>query len=476
MVSAIRTVLAVLIAGGCAGSVQAPPPPGPSTAVAIPRADAPASGRPIDRALALATFDSAWGRIAHTHYDTTFRGVDWEGVGAELRPRAAGAVTHEALRAVLSEMVGRLGESHYSVIPGEMAGSVSSGERREGSGGGDLGIQLRVADGEVVVARMDPGGPGAAAGIRLGWVVDSIDGRPLSDEIDRLSELEGTPAHRLAHTQFLWSVTAALEGSPGSTVRITARGGEGQAQTLELTRRTRPGQRVDFGNLPTLVADLDYTLIPAGERCVGVIRFNVWMTPIAGPFDQAVDAMRGCEGVVIDLRGNPGGVAGMVMGIAGHFMKERTPLGVLKTRTGELRLVANPRTVNTAGQVVEPYDGPVALLIDPLTVSTSEIFAAGLQSAGRARVFGQTSAGQALPAMAVRLPNGDVLMHVVADLTAPDGRRVEGQGVVPDVMVPLTRADLLAGRDAVLEAAVNWILTPSSGAGAPERTQHEESP
>jgi carboxyl-terminal processing protease len=185
--------------------------------------------------------------------------------------------------------------------------------------------------------------------------------------------------------------------------------------------------------------------------------------------------MRNCEGVVIDLRGNPGGVAGMVMGIAGHFMKERKPLGVLKTRTGELRLVANPRTVNTAGQTVEPYGGPVALLIDPLTVSTSEIFAAGLQSAGRARVFGQTSAGQALPAMAVRLPNGDVLMHVVADLTAPDGRRVEGQGVVPDVMVPLTKKDLLAGRDAVLEAALNWILTPSSGTDAPERTHHEES-
>jgi carboxyl-terminal processing protease len=443
--------------------------------VVTPRTDAPASERPIERSLALATFDSAWGRIEHTHYDTTFRGVDWQGVRTELRPRAAEAATHEALRAVLSDMVGRLGESHYSVIPGEMASTVSSGERGEGGRGGDLGFELRVAEGAVVVSRMDAGGPGAAAGIRLGWVVDSIDGRPLVDELGQLAELEGTPGHRLALTQFLWSVTAALEGAPGSTVRISAQGSEGQSQMLQLTRRTRPGQPVDFGNLPTLVADLDYTLIPAGERCVGVIRFNIWMTPIAGPFDQAVDAVRGCDGIVIDLRGNPGGVAGMVMGVAGHFMKERKPLGVLKTRTGELRLVANPRTVNTTGQVVEPYGGPLALLIDPLTVSTSEIFAAGLQSAGRARVFGQTSAGQALPAMAVRLPNGDVLMHVVADLTAPDGRRVEGQGVVPDVTVPLTRTDLLAGRDAVLEAALNWILTPSAGPGEPATTQREES-
>jgi carboxyl-terminal processing protease len=148
------------------------------------------------------------------------------------------------------------------------------------------------------------------------------------------------------------------------------------------------------------------------------------------------------------------------MGFAGHFMTTRQPLGVLKTRTGEMRLVANPRTVNTAGEAVEPYGGPLALLVDPLTVSTSEIFAAGMQAADRARVFGETTAGQALPAMAVKLPNEDVLMHVVADLTVPGGERVEGAGVVPDERVPLTRAALLAGRDAVLERAIAWILGP----------------
>jgi carboxyl-terminal processing protease len=80
-----------------------------------------------------------------------------------------------------------------------------------------------------------------------------------------------------------------------------------------------------------------------------------------------------------------------------------------------------------------------------------------MQAIGRARIFGETSAGQALPAMATRLPTGDVLLHVTADLVAPDGRRVEGRGVVPDEPVPLRRAELLAGRDAALEAAVRWI-------------------
>jgi carboxyl-terminal processing protease len=59
--------------------------------------------------------------------------------------------------------------------------------------------------------------------------------------------------------------------------------------------------------------------------------------------------------------------------------------------------------------------------------------------------------------MATRLPTGDVLLHVTADLVAPDGRRVEGRGVVPDEPAPLRREELLAGRDAALEAAIRWI-------------------
>jgi carboxyl-terminal processing protease len=59
--------------------------------------------------------------------------------------------------------------------------------------------------------------------------------------------------------------------------------------------------------------------------------------------------------------------------------------------------------------------------------------------------------------MATKLPTGDVLMHVVADFVAPDGSRIEGRGVTPDMVVPLVRRDILARRDAPLEAAFDWI-------------------
>jgi carboxyl-terminal processing protease len=99
----------------------------------------------------------------------------------------------------------------------------------------------------------------------------------------------------------------------------------------------------------------------------------------------------------------------------------------------------------------------VAILTDRLSASTTEIFAAGMQGVGRARLFGETTAGMALPALMVRLPTGDVLMHAFADLTGPDGTRIEGTGAVPDETIPLTRKALLAGSDPPLDAALEWI-------------------
>jgi carboxyl-terminal processing protease len=103
------------------------------------------------------------------------------------------------------------------------------------------------------------------------------------------------------------------------------------------------------------------------------------------------------------------------------------------------------------------YGGALAVLTDVMSASTSEIFAAGMQAIGRARVFGQVSAGQALPAMAGKLPNEDVFMHAIADYLVADGSRVEGRGVIPDELLPLELADVRAGRDAPLEAALRWI-------------------
>ena len=190
---------------------------------------------------------------------------------------------------------------------------------------------------------------------------------------------------------------------------------------------------------------------------MGLIGFNVWMPSVDAQFLRAMDEYRSAAGMIVDLRGNPGGLAGMLMGISGHFFAEPASLGVMKTRDTELRFPANPRLVSADGRRVEPFSGPLAILVDALTGSASECFAGGMQSLGRARIFGQTSMGQALPAVFDRLPNGDVLIHAYGDFVTSNGTRLEGRGVVPDEEVPLARTELLAGRDPVLERALQWI-------------------
>ena len=97
--------------------------------------------------------------------------------------------------------------------------------------------------------------------------------------------------------------------------------------------------------------------------------------------------------------------------------------------------------------------------------SASECFAGGMQSIGRARIFGQPSMGQALPALFDRLPNGDVLIHAYGDFVTSDGTRLEGRGVIPDEIQPLDRQELLEGRDRPLEAALAWIDRARTSAG-----------
>jgi carboxyl-terminal processing protease len=103
------------------------------------------------------------------------------------------------------------------------------------------------------------------------------------------------------------------------------------------------------------------------------------------------------------------------------------------------------------------YPGPLAILVDGLSLSTSEVMAGGMQDIGRARVFGTRTGGAALPSLIERLPNGDGFQFAVANYISASGRVLEGQGVIPDEEVSLDRATLLAGKDPVIEAAVRWI-------------------
>lgn len=424
-------------------------------------AQAPASRaqEPITPDQALVSFDSAWRRIGATHYDSAMRGVDWNAVRDSLRPRAAEAATLGALRQVIGTMLSTLGESHFALIPQEVADAMDPGRSApEGSATpGDAGLTLRLVGDTVMVTAVRPASAAARAGIRPGWIVDSV-GRFSAVRARRtIAERQGLTRRQLV-AMIPQGAASQLAGAAGSSIDAVFTDHEGRSRTVELVRDPLPGFPVRFGNLPTMFVEVTQRIQPlASGGCAGVIRLSVWMLPAAAQLDSAVDAVRHCRGVVIDLRGNPGGVGAMVMGFGGHFLDSAYALGEMKLRNNRLRFVANPRRAGVAGQRVTPFAGPLAIVVDSLSMSTSEIFAAGMQAIGRARIFGENTPGLALPAVMVRLPSGDVLMHVFADFTDPSGRRIEGAGAVPDVSVPVTRANLLRGVDAPLAEAVAWI-------------------
>jgi carboxyl-terminal processing protease len=399
------------------------------------------------------TFDAAWTIVRDSHFDKSMNGVNWDAVRTELRPRAAAARTASDVRAVVRDMLGRLGQSHFALIPSGTDPHAQSGGNTDVSA--DLGFDVRLVGRDLLVTAVDPTGPGAAAGVRPGWKLSAIG----EAEVPRLlRDLGDGTADRLTNLEAWRTAETRLRGAVGSVVSLTLEDASGKPVTLSVERRPQQGQPVTVGHMPTMFVRVDAAerRTPAGGRA-GVIRFNVWMAAVDGLFQHAMDTHRRADGIVVDLRGNPGGLAAMIMGISGHFVGERTPLGVMKTRDNELRFVANPRLASARGERVDVFAGPVAILVDALTGSASECFAGGMQSIGRARVFGQTSMGQALPALFDRLPNGDVLIHAYGDFVTADGTRLEGRGVIPDEIVPLRRDELLAGRDRPLEAALEWI-------------------
>lgn len=432
------------------------PPAEPAAAAPVQAAAAPAV-QALDPAAALAAFDQAWQEIHDSHFDPTFNGVDWDALKLELRPRAEQAKTREELRAVIGEMLGRLGQSHFAVIPSDALPAVAGAHDESGG----LGFDVRLRDGHLWVVSLEPNGAAAAAGVKTGWSVTRLGDFDVEKAVAKAQAAAGLGARQLAFR--LWAVAhGSLNGPVGGHAAVSFLDGDEHAVELDLERRKRDVTAHEFGpTLPTFYLEFASAIVERAGKRIGTLRFSNWFLPVVKPIDDAMETFRALDGVVLDLRGNTGGAAAMTMRVAGHFFAESKTLGVMSTRDSKLNILAFPRTVNAAGEMVTPFAGPLAIVIDETTGSASEVFAGGMQALGRARVFGETSAGAVLPAVTTVLSNGDTLLHALGDFETSTGVRLEGRGVVPDVVVPLERAKLLAGHDAPLEAALDWIANPN---------------
>ncbi|MGV3774475.1 MAG: S41 family peptidase [Verrucomicrobiales bacterium] len=418
----------------------------------------PASETDLEyQALALKTFDYVWDQLNTYHFDRTFNGHDWNKVKNDFRSRAAKATNNQKLRSVLQEMLNLLGQSHMSIIPGDLAARIKAESEDDDSvanGNAEPGLEVRFWNEQFLITAVRPDSPAAKAGIKPGFLLLAVDDKKIAAFIDELPPTAAETHREL----FAWKyVTAKLKGAEETEVKLECETGSG-LKNFNVTREAPPGQTVKLGNFPEITAHLESKLLTTtNNQTIGYVHFNFWMLPTALKFNQVIDELRTSDGIIIDLRGNLGGLAGMVMGVAGHFIREPVSFGTMKMRDNELQFNINPRFVDNKGAAVQPYSGPVAILLDGMSVSASELFAFGMQENGRAKIVGVPTSGQALPSVTETLPNGDVFYHPFADFISKKGARIEGVGVIPDVKTPYSREALLAGKDQPLEAALQWF-------------------
>jgi carboxyl-terminal processing protease len=432
-------------------------------AVLLTAAPLSAALTPEQRQLNIQSFEYVWTAIRDKHWQTNPGGLDWQAIHDEFRPKMEAADSMDAARAVMNEMLGRLHQTHFGVVPGEIysnelyskagaaTGAAATGAAANGgtanSADTNTGLDVRVVGAEVLVTSVEPNSSAYAQGVRQGWEILKIAGTDLAPIVAPLNQTyAGSTLRDLVLRR---AILARLEAAPGP-VQVEFLDANDKRVSKKLAAGQPKGDRVQFGYLYPMQVWFNSSRVGGGN--IGYVAFNAFLDAqrLMAGFGDAVQACEKCQGFIVDLRGNPGGIGVMAMGMAGWFIAQPDQkLGTLYMRDTTLKFVVNPRLATFAG--------PLAILVDGTSASTSEILAEGLKDLGRARIFGTRTAAAALPSLFEKLPNGDGFQYAIANYISEGGQPLEGVGVTPDVEAPVTRQALLAGKDPALDAAVAWI-------------------
>lgn len=409
---------------------------------------------PSEKTKNLESFDFVWQTIRDKHWDAKLGGLNWDQVRDELRPKMEQAQTQAAARSVLQEMIGKLKQSHFGIMAGDALESMEQPKKPDDqktqtnadSDDGDLGMDFRILEGKAIVTHVEKGTPAEVHGVKMGWEIEQVNDEAIAPLIDRISK-----SVKSMHGSYVVfrAVGNRLKGDVGSKVTIVFRPGAEPAVTRTMERIAPRGKKVKFGHLPTIYVRFEAEKLDSN---IVYASLNTFFDPlmVIPKLEKIIKENQDAKGFILDLRGNPGGIGYLAVGIGGWFVEEENQrIGTMFTRDGTMHFVLNPRT--------PCFKGPLAILVDRESASTSEILAGGMQDIKRARIFGTATMGAALPSVITRLPNGDGFQYAFANYISARGQALEGRGVIPDQEVKLDQATLLKQRDPVLDAAVRWI-------------------
>jgi carboxyl-terminal processing protease len=269
------------------------------------------------------------------------------------------------------------------------------------------------------------GSPADVAGIEPGDVIVSVDG------------------HKIAGVSSTKS-TELIKGPEGSEVTVgVLKGGHGKPRELTLTRAQI--------SVPVVAS----TVLESGGRKFGYVRLATFSEGSHAAMRRAVEKVRkeGAEGLLLDLRGNGGGLLEEAVLNASIFLPKGKVVVTTKSRT------QGDAVYDAVGDNLPPQ--PIVVLIDRNTASAAEILTAALADEAGAEVVGTRSYGKGVFQQEVDLSNGGAMKLTVGEYYTPDGVNLAGKGIHPDISV---RDDPATKRDEARERGLG-ALADEKGSG-----------
>jgi C-terminal peptidase prc len=392
----------------------------------------------------LTIFNAVWQTINDKYFDPTFGGKDWQAIGDEYRQKLASVQDDDTFwRQVLNPMLFELGVSHIAALPPNLANEFD----RMTFATGSLGMEIRLLDGMAVVTQVAVGSVADKAGLRTGFIITSVDGWTLEDLSAKGLH---TPPYNERHQRGIavQSMRGLLYGETGTEVIVEYLDENDHLQlaTLRFTSRNDSACASFDPSLPSGCAEIEVKRL---ANNIGYLRFSGFLNAVLDRVLQAIDNFHDTPALIIDLRGNPGGLFFVRKAIASQLVGTPELFIRYQYRDSLEDAYLDP--------VAEAYQGKVVILVDEYSISSSEEFAGSLQALGRATIIGSQTPGSCLVMNIESLPYGTILGYPFGQPQTSDGRVLENNGVVPDIEVSLGRQQLLQGRDTQLEAALNYL-------------------
>jgi carboxyl-terminal processing protease len=387
-------------------------------------------------------FQKVWREIRDHYYDPSFNGVDWNEVHQRYTPLVDATRQDQEFYALMSQMTSELHDAHTRFSSPEQWRNF---RRQQGV---TVGFSVDDVDGKTVVTSVIPGTDAMHVGIEPGMVVLRVQDKPIAE---RIAEIESKRLPSSSERATRWFIyNRVLAGPADVPVKVALQRADGSVLEVNVRRQ-----------IYSAAPDVTTHVLPSGNV---YIRFDGFQHPVTKEFRDALQKFHDAPGLIVDLRRNGGGDLAVLLPIAGYFFGKKTLFAKDSTRTGKplssyVGLFKLPLQLYVGRSGDQIYSGPLTVLVDAHSASSSEVFAAGMQDTGRAKIIGSQSCGCVLGIAKPRVMKGGSVLEMSEVLWfSPKGRRLEGTGIIPDQVVTPTMFDLQRGRDAVLAAADKTLV------------------